>query len=74
MVRLGHGNISFNVDVKHLISHIEMSCITRKTGLTKSQISCAVTAQLISAFVFATRIVQFLLFLDLEFKASSFFL
>ena len=30
---------------------------------TKAQISCAVTAQLISAFVFATRIVQFLFFI-----------
>ena len=29
--------------------------------LAKAQISCAVTAQLISAFVFATQIVQFLL-------------
>ena len=37
----------------------------------KAQISCAVTAQLISAFVIATRIVQFLLFLNLKFQASS---
>ena len=29
-------------------------------GKTKAQISCAVTAKLISAFVFATQIVQFL--------------
>ena len=33
---------------------------------TKAQISCAVTAQLISAFVFATRIVQFLSLINLK--------
>ena len=38
---------------------------------TKAQISCAVTAQLISAFVFATRIVQSLLFLNPKFQASN---
>ena len=37
---------------------------------TKSQISFAVTAKLISAFVFATRIVQSLYFLNLKFQAS----
>ena len=37
---------------------------------TKAQISVAVTAILISAFVFATRIVQFLDFLNPEFSAS----
>ena len=37
---------------------------------TKTQISCAVTAQLISAF-FATRIVQSLYFLNPKFQASS---
>ena len=41
---------------------------------TKAQISFAVTAKLISAFVFATRIVQFLLYLTPEFQASSSFL
>ena len=41
---------------------------------TKTQISCAVTAQLISAFVFATRIVQFLLYLYPKFQDSSFLL
>ena len=40
---------------------------------TKAQISCAVAAQLISAFVFATRIEQFLLFLNPKFQASSLF-
>ena len=38
---------------------------------TKTQISFAVTAKLISAFVFATRIVQSLFFLNLKFQASS---
>ena len=38
---------------------------------TKTQISCLVTAQLISAFVFATQIVQFLFFLNLKFQASN---
>ena len=38
---------------------------------TKAQISFAVTVKLISAFVFATRIVLFLFFLNLKFQASS---
>ena len=38
---------------------------------TKTQISFAVTAKLISAFVFATRIVQFFSFLNPKFQASS---
>ena len=38
---------------------------------TKTQISFAVTAKLISIFVFATRIVQFFYFLNSKFKASS---
>ena len=38
---------------------------------TKAQISCVVSAQLISAFVFATRIVQFLLYFKPESQASS---
>ena len=38
---------------------------------SKAQISCAVTAQLISAFVFATWIVQFHLYLFPKFQASS---
>ena len=38
---------------------------------TKTQISCAVTAQLISAFVFAIRIVQSLFFLNSKFQASN---
>ena len=38
---------------------------------TKTQISCAVTAQLISAFVLAIRIVQSIYFLNPKFQASS---
>ena len=38
---------------------------------TKLQISCAVTAQLFSAFVFATQVVQFLFFLNPKFQVSS---
>ena len=41
---------------------------------TKAQISCAVTAQLIIAFVFTTQIVHFLFFLNLIYQASSIFL
>ena len=38
---------------------------------TKTQISCAVTAQLISAFVFAKRVVQSLFYLNPKFQASG---
>ena len=38
---------------------------------TKAQISCGVTAQLISAFVFATQIVYFLFLLNSKFQTSS---
>ena len=41
---------------------------------TKPQISCAVTAQLISAFVFVTWIVQSLYYLNPKFRASSYLL
>ena len=41
---------------------------------TKAQISFVVTAKLISAFVFATRIAQSLYFLNTKFRASSCFL
>ena len=53
-----------------------MSRVMRKPAFciyakTKTQISSMVTAKLISAFVFATRIVQFLFYLNLKFQASS---
>ena len=38
---------------------------------TKTQISFAVTAKLLSVFVFATRIVQSLYFINPKFQASS---
>ena len=41
---------------------------------TKTQIKFAVTAKLISVFVFATRIVQFLFYLNQKFQDSSSFL
>ena len=55
-----------------------MSCHMGKPTIcmceTKTQVSFAVTAKLISAFVFATRIVQFFFYLNLKFQASSSFL
>ena len=39
----------------------------------KAQINCMVTVQLISAFVFATKKVQSLYFLNLNFKALAIF-
>ena len=52
-----------------------MSRVVRKPafciGETKTQISFAVTVKLISAFVFATQIVQSLYFLNPKFQASS---
>ena len=60
------------------ISLFNMSRIMRKRDFclakTKAQISFAVTAKLISAFVIATRIVQFLFYLNPKFQASSSFL
>ena len=41
---------------------------------TKAQISFDINAKLISAFVFATRIVQFLFFRNPKFQASNHFL
>ena len=51
-----------------------MSCCRKKESVyakIKSQISKAVTAQLISAFVFAIQIVQSLIFYDLKFQAFN---
>ena len=52
-----------------------MSRIVRKLDFsfaeTKAQISFAVTAKLISTFVLATRILQFLIFINPKFQASS---
>ena len=52
-----------------------MSRVVRKPAFciwkTKTQISLVITAKLISAFVFATQIVQSLYFLNLKFQASN---
>ena len=60
---------------KSYIVYKIISRIMRKTefayAITKAQISCALTTQLISAFVFATRIVQYLFYPNLKFQASS---
>ena len=71
-------------------SHVQLPCLNRHSSKingaatwenrifayakTKTQISFAVTAKLISAFVFATRIVQSLSYLNTKFQASSHFL
>ena len=49
-------------------------CENKDYVKTKTQISCAVIAQLISALVFATLIVQSLFSLHPKFQASIFFL
>ena len=46
-------------------------CLCENKGADQLRISFAVTAKLISAFVFATRIVQFLFFLNPKFQAAS---
>ena len=57
--------------------HILFEPCYEKTGILhfmrkqKTQISCAVTAQLISAFVFAIRIVQSLYYLNPNFQAAK---
>ena len=52
-----------------------MSCVVRKLAFciceNRTQISFAVTVKLISAFVFATRILQSLLYLNPKFQVSS---
>ena len=48
-----------------------LSLVVRHYAKTKTQISFAVTAKLISAFVFTTRILQSLFFLNPEIQASS---
>ena len=60
-------------DVRLSFSVYQMSRIARifAHAKTKAQISFAVTSKLISAFVFATQIVQFLFFLYPKFQPSS---
>ena len=62
------------MSVFHYLSRVVRKptfCICVKT---KTQISFAVTAKLISAFVFATQILQLLYFLNPEFQVSNHFL
>ena len=65
-------NIKKETDVHFEPPHGKTNNLHRRK--TKAQISFAVTAKLISAFVFATRIVQFLFYLNPKFQASSSFL
>ena len=63
----------------HLVgAFFYLSLVVRKPffayAKTKTQISFAVTAKLISAFVFATRMGQPLFFLNRKFQASSYLL
>ena len=51
-----------------------LSCRIRKGENKGADQLCSVTAQLISSFVFATGIEQFLFFLNPKFRASNYFL
>ena len=76
-VRTGKNWFDCTRQGKHLV--IYMTRCTKKKKLsayakTKAQISFAVAAKLISAFVFTTRIVQFLLYLNAQnFKILALF-
>ena len=69
-------------DIGYFIYHVSRHmrkptiCIGENKGADqlRSYISFAVTAKLISAFAFATWIVQFLVYLNPKFQASSSFL
>ena len=66
-------------DQRLCFHNTDLSLVMRKTFIfayvkTKTQTSCSVTAQLISAFVSATWMVQYLFFLSPKFQASSFLL
>ena len=63
----------------HICYHCKMRWVMTKKGFRicvnkdADMISCAVTAQLISAFVFTTQSAQSLFFLNPKFQASSLF-
>ena len=61
-----HNHKSFDLKMSHCIRKPTI-CICESKGA----VSCAVTAQLNSAFVFATQIVQSLFFLNPKFQALS---
>ena len=83
MTTLRYSFVSFKPDVELIFyancmnctSYLHMSLVVRKPAFcickTKTHISFAITAQLISAFVFAIRIVQSLYYLNPKFQASS---
>ena len=73
-----HSDQSLYCCIIWLCLYCHMSRVVRKPAFciyakTKAQISFAVIAKLISAFVFALRIVQFLYYLNPKFQASSHF-
>ena len=53
------------------LRHEKIRFLLMRKQRRRSAVQCAVTAQLISAFVFATRIVQFLLYLHPKFQDSN---
>ena len=63
-----------NDSVAYEPPHGKSNNLHRQKQRRRSASSFAVTANLISAFVFATRIVQFLFYLNPKFQASSSFL
>ena len=73
---VGNPEDRFSCDAVHITIRCSNETRHEKNRLfanakTKTQISFAVTAKLISAFVFATWIVQFLFYLNPKFQASS---
>ena len=64
-------HISLFLEVRLCSQYVDIGAASQEKQMfayakTKPQINCAVTAQLISAFVFATRIAQFLFFLSFK--------
>ena len=64
LVKISELTVPIIANLSHIMRKLDF-CICQKK---KAQISCAVTAQLISAFVFATQIVQFLFYYSQYFK------
>ena len=56
--------------VKYVPSHEKTGFLTMPKQRRRSALQLLLTAKLISAFVFATQIVQFLFFLNPKFQAS----
>ena len=66
----GSDTIKYNFHRGDYMSLVMRKPVVFAYAKTKTQISFAVTAKLISAFVFATRIVQSLYFLNPKFQVS----